>query len=247
MRNIKVTIEFDGTDFVGWQIQPGGLRSVQGVITDAVSGFIGEDVKVTGVGRTDSGVHGLAYVLNFTTTTNIPTEGMVKGLNAELPDDLVVKSAEVAPQSFNARRDAKAKTYLYRILNSGYRRSPLERHRAWSVEEALDIERMREGAAVFVGEKDFSSFCASGSSVSTFVREIFSFTVKDSGDNLIELEVRGSGFLKYMVRIMVGNLVMLGRGKLTVDELRAIIDARDRQVALITAPPEGLYFKGVEY
>ena len=252
MRNIKLTIEFDGTEFVGWQIQPGGLRTVQGVMTEAISRFTsagmgGEDVKVTGVGRTDSGVHARAYVLNFLTTTNIPTEGFVKGLNAELPDDVFVKSAEDVSLEFNARRDAKKKTYLYRIVNSGHRRSPLERNRAWSVEEPLDIELMKEAAAVLVGKKDFTSFCAAGSCVSTFVREIFSFTVKDLGDGLIELEVSGSGFLKYMVRIMVGNIVMVGAGKLTIDELRTIIEARDREVASITAPSRGLYFKEVEY
>lgn len=251
MRNIKLTIEFDGTEFVGWQIQPGGLRTVQGVMTEAISRFIsagvGGDVKVTGVGRTDSGVHARAYVLNFPTNANIPTEGFVKGLNAELPDDVFVKSAEDVPLEFNARRDAKKKTYLYRIVNSGHRRSPLERNRAWSVEDPLDIELMKEAAAVLVGKKDFTSFCAAGSCVSTFVREIFSFTVKDLGDGLIELEVSGSGFLKYMVRIMVGNIVMVGAGKLTIDELRIIIEARDREVASITAPSQGLYFKEVEY
>lgn len=247
MRNIKLTIEFDGTDFVGWQMQPGGQRTVQGVITDALSGFIGEDVKVTGVGRTDSGVHAKAYVLNFLTETNIPVEGMVKGFNAELPDDIAVRSAEDVPLEFNARRDAKAKTYLYRVLNTGHRRSPLERHRAWSVEEPLDIELMRKGAALLIGEKDFSSFCGSGSSVSTFVREIFSLTIEERADSIIELEVRGSGFLRYMVRIIVGNLVTIGKGKMTADDLKDIIEARDREAAHITAPPEGLYFKEVEY
>ena len=245
MRNIKLLLEYDGTRYAGWQIQS-SKPTIQGTLIHAIKVLTGENVRLVGASRTDSGVHAMGQVANFTTTSRIPLYGIKRGLNSILPADIAVKEAEEVPLDFHARRSAKSKTYLYRIFNRDYI-PPLLRNRCWSVFHPLDVERMRQGAVFFVGKKDFKSFMASGCDAKTTVREILEFRVENTGDGFIEITVRGTAFLRHMVRIMVGTLVTCGLGKISPQDIGRIIDARDRTLANITAPPQGLFLKEVEY
>lgn len=244
MRNIKLLLEYDGTGYAGWQTQP-GLPTVQAALTDAIERLTKTRPVVTGASRTDAGVHAMGQVANFITASTIPLKGVMAGLNSLLPQDIVVKNAEEARLEFDSRKDAKNKTYLYRVFNRGFR-TPLFRDRCWSVEHPLDTGLMRKGAALFIGRKDFSSFMAARSDAEHSIREVLSFTVENN-NGFIDFEVRGTAFLRHMVRIMVGCLVTLGRGKITPDCLSAIIEARDRTKAPFTAPAQGLFLKEVEY
>ncbi len=245
MRNIRLILEYDGTGYAGWQIQS-TKPTIQGTLIHAIKVLTGEDVRLVGASRTDSGVHAMGQVANFTTTSRIPLYGIKRGLNSILPGDIAVKEAEEVPLQFHARRGAKSKTYLYRIFNGDYI-PPLARARCWSVFRPLDIGLMREGAEFFIGKKDFRSFMASGCDARTTVREIFQFTVEDARDGFIELTVKGTAFLRHMVRIMVGTLVTCGLGRISPADIERIMDARDRTLANVTAPPQGLFLKEVEY
>ncbi|MCK5237674.1 MAG: tRNA pseudouridine(38-40) synthase TruA [Deltaproteobacteria bacterium] len=245
MRNIKLQIEYDGTAYVGWQIQNNG-KSVQGVLQNALKKMTGDDVNLIGCGRTDSGVHAIDYTANFNTNSGISTDGFFKGLNTSIPYDIVIKSAEEVESEFNARRSAKAKTYIYRVLIA-HHRPAIYRERCWQINQELDLEVMKEGAALLVGEKDFKTFCAIGSNATEFVREVSSFIITERDEGFIDFSVRGRSFLMHMVRIMVGSLVMLGRGKLTLDEFGSAIEAKDRMRLPYTAPSQGLFLRDVEY
>ncbi len=245
MRNIKLVLEFDGTAYAGWQIQP-ERATVQGSVINAVSKLTGEDVRLTGAGRTDAGVHARAYVCNFQSSSAIPTKGVREGLNSLLPEDIAVIEASEVPDDFDSRRSAKSKSYLYRVFNAGYR-TPLERHYSWSVKWPLDLGLMQRGAELFLGEKDFSSFCAADSDAEHCIRRVIEFDVDGSEGDFIELSVRGTAFLRHMVRIMVGTLVTLGRGKITLEDIEDIIEAKDRTRAPVTAPARGLFFMRAEY
>ncbi|VAW36984.1 tRNA pseudouridine(38-40) synthase [hydrothermal vent metagenome] len=257
MRNIKLTIEYDGTNYSGWQIQPDS-PTIQGELETAVRMIIAFKTSsdntpsdpsysgIHGASRTDAGVHAFAHVATFKTDTDIPLYGIIRGLNSVLPRDIAIKEAVEVPADFDARRDSKGKTYLYKVL-TGPTRSPIYRNRCWHLREGLDIELMQEGASLLVGEKDFSSFRASGCGAKHPIREVTSFTVESKGDGFIEFTVRGTAFLRHMVRIMVGTLVEVGRGKVTINEFRGIIEARERTAAPYTAPPQGLYLMATEY
>ena len=245
MRNIKLLLEYDGTRYAGWQIQS-SKPTVQGTLIHAIKVLTGESVKLVGASRTDSGVHAMGQVANFTTTSSIPLYGIKRGLNSILPGDIAVKEAEEVPPEFHARRSAKSKTYLYRIFNRDYI-PPLARNRCWSVFHPLNLELMRQGAEFFLGKKDFTSFMASGCDARTTVREIMEFRVDEAEEGFIEITVRGTAFLRHMVRIMVGTLVTCGLGKITPEDIGRIIEARDRTLANVTAPPQGLFLKEVEY
>jgi tRNA pseudouridine38-40 synthase len=245
MRNIKLTIEYDGTAYAGWQKQDNAV-AIQEVVTKSIERVVGESCNIVGVGRTDAGVHALGYVVNFKSFTNIPLDGLVQAFNSTLPNDIAVKGAEEVAIGFDARRDAKNKLYRYVVMTQDIR-SPLMRCRAWLVTWPLDVEAMKRATNVFIGKHDFTSFVSTRTNAENMVREMLSFTVKDKGEGIIEFEVRGVGFLKYMVRNMIGALVTLGRGRVTEDDLRTIMDARDRTKAPVTAPPEGLFFVEAEY
>ncbi|MDH4228104.1 MAG: tRNA pseudouridine(38-40) synthase TruA [Deltaproteobacteria bacterium] len=244
-RNILLFLEFDGTAYAGWQLQA-DRATVQGELEDAIRNLTGSESRVYGCSRTDAGVHAYDYAALFKTESKIPIVGIIGGLNSLLPEDIAVKDAKEVDGAFDPRKSAKNKTYLYRIFNAPYR-TPLFRHRAWSVFHTLDIEVMQKGAAMLVGKKDFASFMAADSDAEHSVREILSFDVRRAEGSFIELEVKGTAFLRHMVRIMAGTLVTLGRGKITLGELTFIIDAKDRTKAPMTAPPEGLFLKKVEY
>ncbi|MBI5560970.1 MAG: tRNA pseudouridine(38-40) synthase TruA [Deltaproteobacteria bacterium] len=245
MRNIKLLLEYDGTGYAGWQTQP-GVATVQGALTDAVEKLTADKTKIIGASRTDAGVHAIGQVANFLTPVAIPLKGIMGGLNLLLPHTIAVKSAVEAPLEFDSRKDAKSKTYIYRVFNRGFR-TPLFENRYWSVSYPLGIEAMKRGAELLVGKKDFSSFMAARNDAGHPVREVLAFRVDKRGEGFIDFEVKGTAFLRHMVRIMVGMLVTLGRGKIDLDCVSRIIEAKDRRKAPVTAPPQGLVLKEVEY
>jgi tRNA pseudouridine38-40 synthase len=244
MRTIKLTIEYDGTQYSGWQIQPNGL-AVQEVLENALSGLLKEKVRVVSSGRTDAGVHARGMVAAFRTERTIPVKAFREGLNSLLPPDIAIREAVEASPEFNPRRDAVAKIYRYTIYNSP-RRSPLNRYYVWRVGETLDLAVMQRAAALFVGEKDFAAFRASNCAAKTTVRRIYSLDISRR-DDMIVFDVRGSGFLKNMVRIMVGTLVEVGRGSMDMHDIESLFQELDRRKAGITAPPQGLCLVEVFY
>ncbi|MBI5286054.1 MAG: tRNA pseudouridine(38-40) synthase TruA [Deltaproteobacteria bacterium] len=256
MRNIKLLIEYEGTNYAGWQIQP-DLPTIQGIIQNRLKIILREDVKLVAASRTDAGVHALGQVANFKTIADKPPISIQRSLNALLPEDIVIKGVEEVDLEFDARRDARSKTYQYLILNRPYP-SALYRNLSWFIPNPLNIEVMQEGAQYLVGERDFSSFRSADCSAINPVREILAVSARTTLPPLpfpqgvreggfIEIEVKGTAFLMHMVRIMVGTLVSLGKGRITVEGFKAIIEARDRTKAGMTAPPRGLFLKEVEY
>jgi len=244
MRAIKLIIEYDGTQYAGWQVQPNGL-AVQEVLERALSGMLQEKVRLVSSGRTDAGVHARGMVASFRTAKGIPVKAFCEGLNSLLPVDIAIREAvEVSPE-FNPRRDAIAKHYRYTVLNTPLR-SPLHRHYVWRVGRALDLDAMQRAAAHFIGEKDFAAFRASNCAAKTTVRRIDSLDIYRR-DDIIVFDVRGSGFLKNMVRIMVGTLVEVGWGAMSSDDILNLFRDGDRRKAGLTAPPQGLCLVEVSY
>lgn len=250
MRNLKVTLSYDGAEFSGWQVQP-DATTVQGTLASAIGRITGEKVLPQGSGRTDAGVHALAQVMTFVTESSVPTENFLKALNDILPASVRVLEVQEAPAGFHARHSARAKTYRYRIYRGAICPPFLARY-VWHYPYPLDEEALKQAAALVTGEKDFTSFAAvdpergkEGPPVSN-VRTIFSSEWERTGDELI-YTVRGSGFLHHMVRNLVGTFMLVGRGTLPVDDIRRILEARDRSAAGATAPASGLYLVNVEY
>jgi tRNA pseudouridine38-40 synthase len=244
MRTIKLIIEYEGTQYVGWQVQPNGL-SVQEILEEALTRLLKEKVRISSSGRTDAGVHARGMVAAFRTEKTIPVRAFSDGLNSLLPPDIAVREAEEVHSAFNPRRDAKGKHYRYTILNAT-RRSPLNRLIAWRVGCELDVSAMTRAARYFIGERDFAAFRASNCAAKTTVRRIDDLDIRREGDFLV-IDVRGSGFLKYMVRIIVGTLVAVGKGCMSPDDISPLIESGDRKRAGITAPPQGLCLVEVFY
>ncbi len=245
MRNIKLLIEYEGTNYAGWQVQA-SLATIQGTLIDAATRLTQKEAAIAGASRTDAGVHALGQVASLKTESTIPCYNIMQGMNALLPDDIVIKDAQDMPDWFDPRRDSKGKIYLYRIINRNHP-SAMARNFTWHIFTPLDIAAMREAARHFIGEKDFSSFRAADSEALHSIREVTSVEVFDRGEGLIEIEVMGTAFLRHMVRIMTGTLVAVGKGKISPAEIPAIIEAKDRSAAAMTAPPQGLILVKVEY
>ena len=245
MRNIKLTIEYDGTDFAGWQLQP-GERTVQGVIEKALNKTLGEKMRVIASGRTDSGVHAKAQAANFKTNSNLSYDSIKKALNAKLPPDVAIKDCRRASEDFNARFDAKLKTYRYTISNSPVRPAIARRY-AYFMPQPLNVCLMRKEADALIGRKDFKSFHASGRSVKDFRRHIKSILIKKDRDNFIYVDIEADGFLYNMARNIVGTLVEVARGKLPAGSTTKILKARDRRGAGPTMPAKGLCLLEVKY
>jgi tRNA pseudouridine38-40 synthase len=246
MRNIKLTIEYDGGGFCGWQVQPNGT-SVQEVVEKAIAKMTREKIRITGASRTDAGVHALAQVANFRTKTKIPCKGLLMGMNSLLPGGVVVKKAEDVGLDFHSKRDSKKKHYRYIILN-GTIRPALGRGLLWHRRGSLDLKAMRRAAKVIVGTHDFTSFCASDDANKTKVRKILSIKISKKvlpilGKKAVMIDIVGNGFLKYMVRNIVGTLVDPGKSA----HMKEILDARDRKKAGVTAPACGLYLVEITY
>lgn len=243
MKNVVLTISYDGTDFSGFQRQS-GERTVQGVLEESLSLLEGEVPIVYGAGRTDSGVHALGQVVNFYSKRDLPESAYLKGLNNILPDDLKVKQMKVADDNFHARKSAKAKEYHY-WLRLAQTPSPVGLKTLW-ISEPLAVEAMGEALEHFRGSHDFSGFRTTGSSVVSTTRTIFNTSYKRLG-NLVVFSMIANGFLYNMVRIIMGTLLDVGRGKIAPDEIPLIIESKDRQKAGATAPACGLYLYKVYY
>jgi tRNA pseudouridine38-40 synthase len=251
MPTFKVTLAYDGTDYVGWQRQANGV-SIQGLIEDALRVLDGRDVRVTGAGRTDAGVHALGQVAAFTIARVLSPDAVLRALNAHLPGAIRVLAAEEAAPTFHPRFGARAKTYRYRIWN-GDVISPFERRYAWHLPGALDLDAMRAAARLVEGRHDFAAFQASGGSAATSEREVFASRVDFQSltphpqSPLLAYDISGAGFLRHMVRIIVGSLVEVGRGRQPAEWVGAVLASRDRTAAGPTAPAVGLFLVGVEY
>lgn len=245
MPTIKLTIEYDGANYCGWQYQPNGV-TIQEVIEGALARLTGAPVRVHSSGRTDAGVHAKGMVAVFTTFRNLPLRAFVHGLNTLLPPDIAIHRAEEAPPGFNPRSDAIGKQYRYTILNSPSR-SPLLRNRAWHVRESLNLAVMQEAAHFFVGEHDFSAFRASGCAAKSTVRTITALEIAHHEEGVITLDVFGNGFLRNMIRIMTGTLVEIGQGRLNSFVVAELLTGGIRSHAGVTAPPQGLCLMEVFY
>jgi tRNA pseudouridine38-40 synthase len=242
MRNIKLVLEYDGTDFHGYQVQP-GVRTVQGVIESILRELFENSVRLTAAGRTDQGVHARGQVVNFQTGSGMSPDAIRCALNGRLSPDIVVHASEEVEAEFHARYSAKSRVYQYSITSA---RSPLARRYAWELKYNLDTSNMDEAASLFVGTHDFSSFCVAKSRVDGPTCVVYSSVWKKREDLLV-YEIEASRFLHNMVRIMVGSMVEVGRGKLRAEELREMLAARDRRKAGPTAPPHGLCLVEVKY
>ncbi|MFY9213741.1 MAG: tRNA pseudouridine(38-40) synthase TruA [Tissierellaceae bacterium] len=244
MRNIKITIEYDGTNYSGWQRQENAL-TIQEVLETALEMATGEMVRVIGSGRTDARVHARGQVANFFTTSDIPAERFMHAINLKLPEDILVVKSEEVSLDFHARFDAKGKRYRYVIYNDKLA-SPLNRNYSYHVKKPLNIDEMRKATKYFIGEKDFRSFMVAKTIVHTAVREIYSMEIRKN-DPFIDIVIEGKSFLRNMVRIIAGTLVWVGTGRIKSEEVEKIIEGRDRTLAGPTAPPQGLYLEKVYY
>jgi len=243
-RCLKLTLEYDGTNYVGWQRQAEGV-SIQALLEDALAPFAGEPVTVHGAGRTDAGVHALGQVASVTTTAPHDPETLQRALNAVLPVDVRVLRIEEAPPGFHARFDAVSKTYEYRIVHAPFV-SAFEHRYVWHVPGALDLDAMRRAAAPLQGRHDFAAFQSTGGEVATTERTIHSIEIISSGPHLT-IRVEGDGFLRHMVRAIAGTLVDIGLGRWPPSAMTEILDSRDRGRAGRAAPPTGLFLIGVAY
>lgn len=244
MRNIKLTIEYDGKEFNGWQRQPNKLN-IQGTIERAIFDITGENVELLASGRTDAGVHALGQVANFKTNSNLPIEKFPIALNSKLKKSIIIKNAEEVDKDFHSRFNCKKKTYRYIINNSKYG-TALYRNLEYCIPQKLDIGEMKKAIKHFEGEHDFKAFKASGTSSKSSVRTIYSADILNENDRII-IELTGNGFLYNMVRIIAGTIVDVGLGKIKEEEIEKIIEQKDRKNAGKTLPPQGLYLLKVEY
>ena len=263
-RTLKLTLSYDGTGFVGWQRQAKGV-SIQGLLEEALSVIEERPVSITGAGRTDAGVHALGQTASVRITHPLEPARLRRALNAMLPPEVRVLAVDEAPAAFDARRDARTKTYRYSIVNAEIV-SPFERRYVWHVPQPLDLEVMTAAARSVEGRHDFSAFLAAGSEVATTVRTVFASTLREAGDGerlrppgalagsqdpspgrLLVYEVTGEGFLRHMVRTIVGTLVEIGSGRRDAHAVEAALDARERRAAGPTAPATGLCLVSVSY
>ena len=245
MRNIKLLIEYDGTDYLGWQVQAEG-QTVQGMIEEKLARITGETVHLIGSGRTDSGVHAFGQVANFKTKSKLNTLSIQKALNSLLPPGIVIQTVEEVEEGFNARRHAKTKIYEYRILNRDLR-SAFHHGYAWHIPQKLNLREMRKATRMVIGEHDFSCFRSVGSPTRTAIRRVVRTGWRRGQDGFIRFEIEANGFLKQMVRALVGTLVEVGKGKIDAGKFREILDSKDRKKAGPTAPAHGLFLKEVKY
>ena len=251
MRVLKLTVAYDGTRFVGWQRQAEG-ESIQGLLEQVLERLNGAPVIVSGAGRTDAGVHALGQVASVSVTCRHDVQTLTRALNAQLPPDIRVRTVEEVPPDFHARFSARAKTYRYQLRDGG-QALPFDRAFVWHLPEALDIVAMQEAAAALVGTHDFAAFQSVGTPVSTSVRMMTRSQVavvpsaSAQCPALLVYDVTGDGFLRHMVRAIVGTLVEVGRGRRDAGTMSRLLVGASRGEAGATAPPHGLFLVGVEY
>ena len=244
MRNIKLTIEYDGKDFKGWQKQPNKLN-IQGEIEKAIENITGEKVELIASGRTDAGVHAMGQVANFKTNSNMPIEKIPIAINSQVKNSIRIQNAEEVDENFHSRFNCKKKTNRYVIDNSKYG-SAIYRNISYHMPIKLDVEEMKKAIKYFEGEHDFKAFKSSGTSSKSSVRTIYKADIITEGTN-IAIDLTGNGFLYNMVRIIAGTLVDVGLGKIKADDIPEIIASKDRTKAGKTLPPHGLMLLNVVY
>jgi tRNA pseudouridine38-40 synthase len=244
MRMLKLVLEYDGFDYCGWQVQADAL-TIQGVVEDALGKILGERVRVSGAGRTDAKVHAIGQVASFPCRSDLPSAALQRALNSVLPRDVVVHEAQDVPAEFHARFSARGKVYTYRILNRPLR-AALRLRYVWHITQPLDVTAMAMAASALQGTHDFASFQATGSEVRTTERTLTELTIVRHGDEVV-LSCTANGFLRHMVRTIVGTLVEVGRGVRQPSDIKRILNAHDRRQAGVTAPPQGLCLVQVLY
>ncbi len=242
MRTILLTLEYRGTNYVGWQVQPNGL-SVQEVVETALAELCGEPVRIHSSGRTDAGVHARCMLAHLRTARNLPLRAFRDGLNRLLPLDIVVRDAQEMPADFHARYDARGKWYRY-TLYRGQVRSPLQAETTWHLRGELDLPAMRGAAEGLVGQHDFQAFRSASCTAKTTQREIFSIDLVEDGD-LLHLDFRGSGFLKNMIRMLVGTLIQIGRQQRPASDVQRLLEGAEGLRCGPTAPAQGLCLMAV--
>jgi tRNA pseudouridine38-40 synthase len=245
VRTLKLVVEYDGSDYLGWQVQPRG-PTIQGVLEEKIALLTGQRTPVTASGRTDAGVHALNQVAHLRTESQLEVGSFQKALNRLLPPDILIKKIEEVEEGFHARKDARSKLYVYRILNRPLR-SPFHRTTAWHIPQNLDLPEMKRATEHLLGEHDFSAFRSVGSPTRTAVRRVLRAEWMRGRDGVLRFEIEATGFLKQMVRAIVGTLVEVGKGKKSATEFQGIMESKDRKKAGPTAPARGLFLKEIRY
>lgn len=244
MKRVMLTVAYDGTAYHGWQIQPNG-ETIEGILNRCLSETLGEKIEVIGASRTDSGVHAMGNIAVFDTDSPIPADKISYALNQRLPEDIKIQKSEEVVVDFHPRHCESRKTYEYRIYCAPFP-MPVKRLYAHFTYIPMDVERMRQGAVYLVGKHDFKSFCSTEAQVETTVRQVDSVEVVQEGKEIV-IRVAGRGFLYNMVRIIAGTLMEVGRGHIAPEEVKTILEARDRQAAGPTAPACGLTLVKYEF
>lgn len=244
MKRVKLTVAYDGTNYCGWQIQPNGI-TIEEVLNQKLSELTGEQITVIGASRTDSGVHARGNVAVFDTNSPIPAERMAYALNRKLPEDIVIVKSEEVAYDWHPRYQDCTKTYEYHIWNAEVP-DPTKRNTTYHVSYQLDIEKMKAAARYLVGEHDFVSFCSIHRNVKTTVRTIYELEIEKQREELT-IRICGNGFLYNMVRIIVGTLLRVGRGFYTPEQVKEILEAKNREAAGVTAQPQGLMLMEINY
>ncbi len=244
-KNFKLVIEYDGTAYHGWQRQKTD-RTIQGEIENALSTMMGQSIVLIGSGRTDAGVHAKRQVANFLSNTHLTQEIFQKGLNSLLPKDIIIKECSIVEETFHARFDAKSKIYQYRILNQSLPKA-IGRHYFWFVRKKLNIISMQKAVKHISGPHDFKAFEGTGSPRAHTIRNIMEASISECRKGEILFKIEADGFLRYMVRNLIGTLVNVGHGKTTPKEFKTILELKDRGLAGATAPPHGLCLMEVKY
>lgn len=245
MTTLKLTVAYKGTFFNGWQYQPKG-RTVQGVLEKVISQTLGETIKVLGSSRTDAGVHAYGQVVCVQYACSLAADNFRYVINRRLPEDVVIREVEVVSEDFHPIAHTESKIYHYKVHNAPLR-DPFKDDVAWYVREPLDVAYMRETAKVFLGEHDFQSLCASGSTVRSTVRTVYSIDIDDRDPENLVFKFHGNGFLYNMIRILTAVLVRAGQGKMTITDAEAFLHAKDRSLVPWTAPAQGLYLMEIFY
>lgn len=244
MKRVMLTVAYDGTAYHGWQIQPNG-ETIEGILNRCLSETLGEKIEVIGASRTDSGVHAMGNIAVFDTDSPIPADKISYALNQRLPEDIKIQKSEEVASDFHPRHCESRKIYEYRIYCAPFP-MPVKRLYAHYTYIPMDVERMRRGASYLVGKHDFKSFCSAEAQVETTVRQVDSVEVVQEGQEIV-IRVAGRGFLYNMVRIIAGTLMEVGRGHIAPEEVKTILEAKDRQAAGSTAPACGLTLVKYEF
>ena len=245
MQNIKLVVEYDGTAYHGWQRQKTD-RTIQGEIENALKTMTEKPISLAGSGRTDAGVHALGQTAHFKSDAGLSPDIYVRGLNSLLPDDIHIKACQLVDPEFHARYHVLSKIYQYRILNRDMP-SIMERHYVWHIKHLLNVEEMQKAASYFVGEHDFKAFEGTGSPRTSTVRHVIRAEIRPGTHGQILFNIEANGFLRYMVRNVMGTLVDVGKGRIFAEDVKRILLARNRSLASATAPARGLFLMKVNY